>query len=96
MQSLITCGGCGKFWSGAGRAHCAAKGCHETFSCDSAADKHRTGTFGVDRHCMDPATAGLVPHEKPWGVLWSHPGPVDGYRPGGVRGNMDADVDHTE
>jgi hypothetical protein len=65
---------CGTWWTGLGRAHCAAEGCHRTFSTDSAADKHRIGKFGVDRRCTDPATVGLVPAAKPYGVLWQHPG----------------------
>lgn len=74
----IVHGACGQSWSGASRAHCPATGCHRTFSCDSAADKHRVGQFGVDRRCVDPASVGLVAHEKPWGVLWSHAGPAEG------------------
>lgn len=64
---------CGSWWTGAGRAHCAA--CCRTFSSDSAADKHRRGVFGVDRGCVDPASVGLVARERPFGLLWGHPGP---------------------
>lgn len=63
---------CGNWWTGLGRAHCAA--CCRTFSTDSAADKHRIGKHGADRRCADPATVGLVPVNKPYGVLWQHPG----------------------
>jgi hypothetical protein len=51
--------------------------CHRLFSGDSAAEKHRVGTFGPDgdRHCVDPATVGLVAREMPYGVLWGWPAP---------------------
>jgi hypothetical protein len=73
----ITHGKCGKTWTGLGRAHCPS--CHETFSCDSAADRHRIGAFGVDRHCADPGDVGLVASEQPWGRMWSHPSPTNGF-----------------
>lgn len=63
---------CGGWWTGLSRAHCPA--CCRTFSCDSAADKHRQGRHGIDRHCVDPATVGLVPVDKPYGVMWQNPG----------------------
>ena len=31
--------------------HCST--CHQLFNSDAAFDKHRTGTFGVDRRCMN-------------------------------------------
>ncbi|GAA0453926.1 hypothetical protein ACFQ2B_27705 [Streptomyces stramineus] len=64
---------CGRWWTGLGRAHCPA--CCRTFSCDSAADKHRTGRYGKDRRCVDPATTGLVATAKPWGEMWQNPAP---------------------
>lgn len=64
---------CGSWWTGLSRAHCPA--CHRTFSCDSAADRHRKGPHGPDRHCVDPATVGLVAATKPFGELWQNPGP---------------------
>jgi len=67
---------CGAWWTGLTRSHCPA--CHRTFSTDGAANKHRIGKFGTDRRCADPATVGLVPVQKPYGVLWQHPGPEDG------------------
>lgn len=73
-SSAIVCS-CGAWWTGLSRAHCAAAGCHRTFSCDSAADKHRAGKYGVDRRCIDPGTVGLVAVTKPWGVMWQNPGP---------------------
>ena len=63
---------CGGWWTGLSRAHCPA--CCRTFSCDSAADKHRQGRHGIDRHCVDPATVGLVAVDKPYGQLWQNPG----------------------
>lgn len=65
-------GACGKGWTGARRSHCPA--CHETFSSESAADRHRVGKHGVDRRCVDPATVGLVAREQPWGTCWGLPG----------------------
>jgi hypothetical protein len=50
-----------------------------TFSCDSAADKHRVGKHGIDRRCADPADVGLVPVDKPFGTLWQNPGPDGGH-----------------
>lgn len=70
--------GCGAWWTGTGRAHCAADGCHRTFSCDSAAELHRKGKPGIDRRCVDPAEVGLVAKQMPWGVMWQHPGPEPG------------------
>lgn len=63
---------CGQWWTGLSRAHCPA--CHRTFSCDSAADKHRIGAHGIDRRCADPATVGLIAKPKPWGDMWQNPG----------------------
>lgn len=68
---------CGGWWTGLSRAHCPA--CCRTFSTDSAASKHRIGKYGVDRRCTDPASVGLVAHEKPYGLLWSTPAPEGGY-----------------
>lgn len=74
MAQLISHGECGKQWSGQNRSHCPA--CHETFSGETAADKHRKGKFGPhsDRHCLTPEAAGLVAAPQPWGVLWRNPG----------------------
>jgi hypothetical protein len=73
--NAIVHGDCGQWWTGVSRAHCPA--CHVTFSSDAAANKHRTGKHGVDRRCLPPAEAGLVPHETEWGTYWSGPG-LDG------------------
>jgi hypothetical protein len=61
---VITHGECGKTWTGASRAHCS--GCHETFSTYGVSDRHRVGTPGVDRRCVDPATVGLVLRDGIW------------------------------
>ncbi|ONK09479.1 hypothetical protein [Streptomyces sp. MP131-18] len=58
--------------TGLRRAHCPV--CHETFNSDSAAEKHRKGRYGIDRHCIQPADAGLIPVEHPWGTCWQSPG----------------------
>lgn len=67
----ITHGACGKTWTGANRSHCPA--CCETFNSETAADKHRKGTFGIDRHCVPPAEVGLIAVEHPWGLCWQTP-----------------------
>ena len=77
-QGAIRCS-CGAWWTGLSRAHCAAPQCHRTFSGDSAAEQHRRGPFGPDRHCADPASVGLVARQMPYGVLWSWPA-ADGDR----------------
>lgn len=69
---------CGSVWTGLAKVHCAAPDCCRTFSCESAADRHRVGAFGVNRRCADPATVGLVAKAKPFGVLWSWPAPEVG------------------
>ena len=71
--TAIRCGGCKSWWTGLGRSHCPAEGCHETFSCESAAEKHRVGMFGVDRRCAHPAEVGLVAREQAYGLLWGWP-----------------------
>lgn len=68
------CGRCGKRWGGHRTAHCAA--CHQTFSADSVADQHRKGTHTPDtRHCVDPATIGLVVNRNGY---WGNPPDPDG------------------
>lgn len=68
---MITHPSCGKSWTGSSRAHCAA--CCETFIGNTAADKHRTGSFGIDRRCLPPAEAGLIAISHPWGICWHIP-----------------------
>lgn len=48
-----SCGGCAARWTGTGRAHCAAKGCHRTFSTASLFDQHRSAE-GERGSCLDP------------------------------------------
>ena len=52
--TFIGCGGCDAKWTGVAAAHCAAPGCHRTFSGPTAFDKHRVGT-GERGRCSDPA-----------------------------------------
>jgi len=59
---------CGAWWTGTRVSHCG--GCHITCSSLSAFDAHQRGGGKV---CRDPAEVGLVPVEKPYGVLWSWP-----------------------
>lgn len=68
---------CGQWWTGPSRSHCPT--CCRTFSCDSAADRHRRGQFGIDRHCVDPAAVGLVATNKPWGQMWQNPSRDEGF-----------------
>ena len=74
-ERVISCGGCTQKWSGRNRSHCAAPGCHRTFSGESAADKHRVGAHGVDRRCADPAKVGLIAREYQLGTVWGWPSP---------------------
>ena len=60
---------CGKTWSGLRKEHCPA--CCETFSGQTAGDKHRVGKHGLDRHCVDPADVGLVQDQH---GVWRLPG----------------------
>jgi hypothetical protein len=73
--TAIRHGSCGQWWTGTNRSHCPA--CHRTFSGDSAAEKHRAGSFGPggDRRCLDPATIGLIARQMPYGALWGWPAP---------------------
>lgn len=78
---------CGQWWTGLGRSHCPS--CCRTFSCDSAADKHRIGTFGVDRRCAHPTDVGLVARSKPYGDLWGWPS-SEGYDPASRRESQES------
>jgi len=50
---------CGAHWFGLKTCHCTM--CHRTFTTVSAFDKHRDGQHPNDtRHCVDPATVGLI------------------------------------
>jgi hypothetical protein len=50
-----SCGRCPATWTGQTRAHCAAPGCHRTFSGASTFDQHRSQA-GEHGSCTDPAT----------------------------------------
>lgn len=50
---VITCGGCDATWTGTGRAHCAASGCHRTFAAAALFDLHRSAR-GEHGSCLDP------------------------------------------
>lgn len=54
----FTCGGCDESWTGWGRAHCAAPGCHRTFNTVVLFDRHRNHTVDPPR-CVDPAELGM-------------------------------------
>lgn len=68
MAEIIYCR-CGSQWTGAGRAHCTAKNCHQTFGGVTSFDAHRK-QYGEHGSCIDPATLGLVQTEK---GIWSVP-----------------------
>lgn len=63
---------CGARWTGTRIAHCRSADCHRTFSTATNFDRHWRGK-GDNRHCVDPATVGLVPREHPGCVIWSRP-----------------------
>lgn len=53
---LSKCPECGARYSPNGGGHCRGgkyNGCCRTFTSDAAADAHRKGEYGVDRHCVD-------------------------------------------
>lgn len=56
-MSDYKCNGCDSTWGGLNTAHCAAKGCHQTFTTASVFDKHRAGSHSKGRYCLDPETA---------------------------------------
>jgi hypothetical protein len=74
--NAIRHGFCDGWWTGPTRAHCS--GCCRTFSCDSAASRHRVGAFGEDRRCAAPESVGLVAKQLAFGALWSWPAPEAG------------------
>jgi hypothetical protein len=76
----FTCNGCDSFWTGLNSGHCSA--CHRSFTSVSAFDKHRSGSHTDRRYCLDPATVGLVPADKPWpGWSWPAGGWIGPMRP---------------
>jgi len=80
---------CGAWWTGNRTAHCGGPKCHRTFSSMTAFDRHQRTRPEGGVECLDPATAGLVPVEKPYGTLWACPSNGGG-NPHAVRGDGDA------
>ena len=71
-SGAITCRRCDNWWTGLTFAHCS--NCDRTFTSVSAFDMHRAGFHAKGtRHCVDPATVGLVPAGRAW-PGWSLPG----------------------
>jgi hypothetical protein len=62
---------CGAYWTGGRTAHCAR--CHLTTTGIRAFEAHQRITDGVVQ-CLPPDEAGLAPHQRPWGTVWSQPG----------------------
>jgi hypothetical protein len=59
VKALVSCPRCPNTWRGTTASHCTV--CHETFSSDSAGDRHRTGPFTHEgRVCLPPASIGLA------------------------------------
>ena len=70
---LTRCPHCNGTWTGLTTCHCSS--CHRTFSSISAFDMHRSGSHAEStRHCVDPASAGLVPVTKLYWSGWARPG----------------------
>jgi hypothetical protein len=45
--------------------------CFENFKTTEAGDKHRVGSYGVDRKCESPSNIGLVPIKNKFGTrVW--------------------------
>lgn len=72
MSEIIRCRGCTNWWTGSSAHHCNS--CHATFTTIGNFDKHRSGGYEEGRHCVDPATVGLVPAKRMWPNVWSAPG----------------------
>lgn len=53
---------------------CGCPTCGEIFSTESNFMRHRKGDHGVNRHCVDPESVGLVIAETATGKLWRMPG----------------------
>lgn len=71
----VACPRCDARWGGLKTCHCT--GCHQTFTVQSAADKHRAGKHTNDtRHCVDPASVGLVDAGRSY-PCWGFPGRED-------------------
>lgn len=52
---------------------CQCPTCKEIFSTEANFDKHRKGQHGVDRHCVDPETVGLVIGQVGDKFVWRGP-----------------------
>lgn len=66
MSEKISCGTCGRWWTGRRACHCG--GCHATFSGISAFDRHST-VHG----CIQDFGGILVPIPRAWGTMWATP-----------------------
>lgn len=66
------CVRCGSSWTGLSAAHCAAPGCHRTFTSISAFDLHQKGAEKLV--CKEPSECGLVAKSRAWGIVWGWPG----------------------
>ena len=53
-SEIASCGGCDATWTATAAAHCAAAGCHQTFSSVTLFDRHRS-LAGEHGACKDPA-----------------------------------------
>lgn len=69
-QARVRCGGCPATWTALGAAHCAAIGCHRTFSSVSSFDKHRAG-----HECRPPQDVGLELNKR---GMWAWPSDESG------------------
>jgi hypothetical protein len=76
--AYVHCNGCDNVWTGLRAAHCSS--CHRTFTGVTAFDMHRSGSHANStRHCVDPASVGLVPvaslggHWTGWGKPGENP-----------------------
>jgi len=51
---------------------CQCPSCSEFFSTSSSFDRHRKGEHGIDRHCVDPESVGMVIRERgSSGTYWT-------------------------
>lgn len=52
---------------------CQCPVCFEVFSTEANYNKHRKGSHGVDRHCVDPESVGLVVAKVGEFTVWKGP-----------------------
>lgn len=64
-MTAITCGGCPSTWTAPGAAHCAAQGCHQTFTSVGLFDRHRS-PVGAHGSCREPLAIGLEFRDGMW------------------------------